>query len=462
VKSRSSKSRTSISPARAAAFDILLRVEHESAYASELLHSQAYKQLMAADHALAMELVMGVLRWRSILDSEIAKSSAQPISKLDSEILTALRLAVYQLGRLRRIPARAAINESVELVKRARKRSAAPFVNAVLRKIAGSLPAGDKHPSALDRSSVASLATSSAHPLWLVERWINTYGFEAAIQICQYNQSVPVTAIRLRRPEAEDQLRAEGIELAPGAFLATARRVQQGDISKTAAYRASLCAIQDEASQLVAALVGRVGSFLDCCAAPGGKTAAIADQNPNARIVAADLHPHRAALLKKLLRVNRTGQSGQCDICVIAADTRALPFVTKFDCILADVPCSGTGTLSRNPEIKWRLTSNDLADLQTRQLSILQSALAQVATGGRLIYSTCSLEREENEDVIVQALKDNSAFHVVDCGCKLKRLQCEGVIICSDVSDLTSGPYLRTLPGVHQCDGFFAAILERV
>jgi 16S rRNA (cytosine967-C5)-methyltransferase len=464
VKPKSRDSHPAVSPARAAAFDILLRVERESSYASELLHSQTYGRLTSLDHSLTTELVMGVLRWRSLLDSEIAASSAQPISKLDLEILTALRLAVYQLRWLSRIPARAAINESVDLVKRARKRSAAPFVNAVLRKLAnGTSPSSEVSPPAVSGVSPETLAASSAHPLWLVERWIHAYGLDSALEICRHNQSIPVTAIRLRRPEAEDQLRAEGIELAPGAFLASARRVLRGDVARTAAFRTGLCVIQDEASQLVAALVGHGEHVLDCCAAPGGKTAAIADRNPNSNIVAVELHPHRARLLRKLLRAHAPAAGAADDnIRVIAADARKLPFARKFNRILADVPCSGTGTLSRNPEIKWRLTPEDLADLQARQLAILRSAMAQVAIGGRVIYSTCSLEREENEDVIERVLAEQSSFRVIDCHAELDRLQQEGELIWPEVSSLTRGPYLRTLPGVHPCDGFFAAILERI
>ena len=442
MNTKSRESRPAVSAARAAAFDILLRVEREFSYASELLHSQTYAKLTPADHALTMELVMGVLRWQSLLDSEIAKSSAQPLSRLDLEILTALRLAVYQLRRLSRIPARAAINESVELVKRARKRSAAPFVNAVLRKIVTYDPPAEDIPHALDASSAATLAESAAHPIWLVERWIDAYGIEAATEICKYDQSVPVTSIRLRRPEAEDRLRAEGIELAPGALLASARRVEHGDVSKTTAFRAGLCAVQDEASQLVAALVGRAKHVLDCCAAPGGKTAAIADQNLNAKMFAVDLHPHRALLLRRLLRVHPAGvEVGGGNLRVIAADAGQLPFAAKFDRVLADVPCSGTGTLARNPEIKWRLTPRDLGDLQRRQLAILRSALGQVASGGRLIYSTCSLERAENEDVVDQAMAEDSSFRIVECRSELERLHREDVLISPGYFQ----PYSRSL-----------------
>jgi 16S rRNA (cytosine967-C5)-methyltransferase len=464
MKQKTRDSRPAISPARAAAFDILLRVERESSYASELLHSRTYARLATVDHSLATELVMGVLRWRSLLDSQIAANSAQPLSRLDPEILVALRLAIYQLRWLSRIPARAAINESVELVKRARKRSAAPFVNAVLRKLDANVsPVDDSPQPAISSVSIEALAAGSAHPFWLVERWVQSYGLDSAFRMCRHDQSVPVTAIRLRRPEAEEQVKAEGIELAPGAFLASARRVQHGDVTKTAAFRAGLCVIQDEASQLVAALVGRGTHILDCCAAPGGKTLAIADRNPKANISAVDLHPHRVRLLRRLL----SGPDSQPEveprnIRVIAADARDLPFAARFDRVLADVPCSGTGTLARNPEIKWRLTPQDLSDLQARQLAILRSAMAQVARGGRLIYSTCSLEKEENEDVIKCLSGEDSSFRVLDCRAELEQLHEKRELIWPDPVSLTRGPYLRTLPGVQPCDGFFAAILEKI
>src|SRR5579863_3968627 len=462
VKPTMPDSRPAVSPARAAAFDILFRIERESSYASELLHSRTYDRLTVADHGLATELVMGVLRWRSLLDSEIAKSSSQPISKLDLEILIALRLAFYQIRWLDRIPARAAISESVELAKRARKRSAAPFVNAVLRKLASGAQTNAEEPQvAIDRTSVDTLAASSAHPRWLVERWAQAYGLDAAFRICRQNQSVPATAIRLRRPGAEEKLRAEGIELALGSMLASARRVLKGDIARSAALRQGYCVIQDEASQLVGALVGRGANILDCCAAPGGKTLAIADRNPHATITAVELHVHRARLLQKLLSVRNPGDNSDARIRVVGADAQCLPFAREFDRVLADVPCSGTGTLSRNPEIKWRLKLEDLADLQARQLAILQSAMQRVSPAGKIVYSTCSLEREENAAVVEKALLADRSFRTIDCRLELERLRQEGWLIWPDVSSLTNGPYLRTLPGVHPCDGFFAAILEK-
>ncbi|HLW89301.1 MAG TPA: 16S rRNA (cytosine(967)-C(5))-methyltransferase RsmB [Terriglobales bacterium] len=449
------------SPARAAAFDILLRVERESSYASELLHSATYETLSTADHALATELVMGVLRWRSSLDDEIVQTSSQPVSKLDLEVLTALRLALYQLRKLDRIPPRAAIYESVDLVKRARKRSAAPFVNAVLRKLAAASPSA--HAPAANQEALATaeaLASAFAHPAWLVQRWAREFGFTSARHICEYDQSIPVTTIRLRNPAAETDLREEGIELTPGALLPSARRVPTSSILQTRVLHAGQIVIQDEASQLVAALVGRGSNILDCCAAPGGKTLAIADNNPAAMITALELHPHRARLLQKLL-TSASASADPHNIHVLVADARSFPTPGNFNRVLADVPCSGTGTLARNPEIKWRLQPADLEDLHRRQFAILRSALTQVAPGGRLVYSTCSLEREENEDVVAAALAQNSSFGLLDVRTELDRLKAEGQLIWPDLSSLTRGPFLRTLPGVHPCDGFFTAILER-
>jgi 16S rRNA (cytosine967-C5)-methyltransferase len=461
-KTKDRRTNAAVSSARAAAFEILLRIERASSYASDLLHSRTYARLSEIDHHLATELVMGVLRWQSLLDSEIAKFSAQPLAKLDLEVLTALRLALYQLRWLDRIPARAAIDESVELVKQARKRSAAAFVNAVLRKLASIPSPQPQNSQPTLNTSAQDLARSSAHPVWLVERWVHAYGIDTTLQICRYDQSIPTTTVRLRHPAAEEQLTAEGIDLASGEILASARKVIGGDVTKTAAFKNGLCAIQDEASQLVALLVGRASCILDCCAAPGGKTLSIADRNPTAEITAVDLHPHRARLLQTILASKNAQGERSRPIAVVTADARSLPFTQTFDCVLVDVPCSGTGTLARNPEIKWCLKLEDLGDLDARQLAILHSAMEHVSTRGRVIYSTCSLEKEENEDVVEHALAQDSSFRLIDCRVELERLRHKGELIWTDATSLTRGPYLRTIPGVHPCDGFFAAILEPV
>jgi 16S rRNA (cytosine967-C5)-methyltransferase len=437
-----------ISPARLAAFNILLRVEREASYAVELLHSTILENLSPLDRNLATEIVMGVLRWRSVLDDTIAHFSFTPFRKLDLEVLTALRMGVYQKQFLSKIPAHASVNETVELVKQAKKVSATGLVNAVMRKIKSA--AYDPHASALNGMSY--LTSSLAHPKWLVERWVNELGDANAKSICEYDQRVPVTTLRLSSPDDENMLAQQGIQLATGALMKNARVVTGGELSATILSDNTI-AIQDEGSQLVAALVGDGQRILDCCAAPGGKTAAMATRLPSAEIIATELHPHRATLLRKL--------APQSNVQVITADALALPYGPEFDRVLADVPCSGTGTLARNPEIKWKLKPEDLTDLQARQIAILCAAMRHVAPGGRLVYSTCSLEPEENEQVIVACLQDASDFRIIPMRQELARLQKSDDLVWKNIDQLISGDFLRTIPGVQPCDGFFAAILEK-
>jgi 16S rRNA (cytosine967-C5)-methyltransferase len=178
----------------------------------------------------------------------------------------------------------------------------------------------------------------------------------------------------------------------------------------------------------------------------------MASRLPESQIVATELHPHRATLLRRL--------APQQNVEVVTADALTLPYGPEFDRVLADVPCSGTGTLARNPEIKWKLRPEDLHDLQSRQIAILRAAMRHVAPGGRLVYSTCSLEPEENEQVITACLP-NSDFKIVPVRSELQRLQESGELVWKNVDQLVSGDFLRTLPGVHPCDGFFAAVLEK-
>src|SRR5512146_1073598 len=456
------------SPARTAAFKILFRVQQEDSYASELLHSDLLRDLSAADRGLCTEIVYGVLRWQAALDQAIAAVSDKQPRSMDSEVLIALRIAAYQIRFLDRVPARAAINESVELVKAARKRSAAGFANAVLRKLASAaLPSTTQIPA-------DDLAQRLAHPEWLVSRWMEKFGAAATQKICEYDQKVPETVLRIHegsRPTSANNpqwgthatiegiqlaevLQEEGVETAPGAVLSGALRVLSGDVVNTSVYRERRAFIQDEASQLVALLVGRGSRILDCCAAPGSKTAALAFRSPEAHIIAAELHPHRARLLQERV-------AGCANVEVLTADVTALQLGDRFDRVLADVPCSGTGTLARNPEIKWKLEKRDLEDLQARQVAILTAALRHAAPGGRAVYSTCSLEKEENTVVVEKVLSSNPEFRLVPCREELVRLREAGEVVWEDVDSMIRGAFLRTLPGVHHCDGFFAAILER-
>jgi 16S rRNA (cytosine967-C5)-methyltransferase len=349
--------------ARKAAFDILRKVE-AGGYASDLLRAAP---LDARDAGLASQIVFGVLRFRAQLDFLIAHYSGRK-QKLDPEVRTALRMGIFQLRYLEHIPAHAAVADSVELVKRARKASAAGFVNAVLRKV--------------DRISIEwpSREIELSCPEWLLARWEQHYGAAAAAGIARAALCEPETYVRLT-PAGER--------------------------------------IQDIGSQSIVPLLHLEPGqcFLDVCAAPGNKTAQALEAG--VRAIACDLHFHRLRQMQEL----------GVDL-VVLDGTEPLPFARRSERILVDAPCSGTGTLGRNPEIKWRLRPDDLVDLQRRQTGLLSNAYAALAPGGRMVYSTCSLEPEENEQVIATLPRE----------------------LVTEV--------LHRIPGRDPGDGFFAAVIE--
>lgn len=443
-----------VAPARAAAFEILLKLDHGSGHSDELLHQPAVEKLSASDRNLTTNLVMGTLRWQIALDARIASLLQRPQARLDPAVRVALRLGAFQLLYLDHVPAYAAIGESVELAKTEGHRFAAGMVNAVLRKIA----AQPKLKGIATVTNSAELAAVYAHPQWLVERWVEHFGMPRAQQICDYNQRQTPVFVRLTEPEVERELLDEGIELAPANFLTNVRRVARGDVSSTAAFRDGRMRIQDEGSQLVAVLAGHGQRILDACAAPGGKTAILAERNLDATIVACDISKKRLSDMQRALRNNTS-------IEFRLADAAKLELDPEFDLVLCDAPCSGTGTLARNPEIRHRLRLEDLRRQHDRQVAILSSVMRGVKPGGRLLYSTCSLEPEENEVVIYECLGRREDFDLVRIDREVERLERAGILHPEGAKTLRdtalAGGYLRTLPGIHSCDGFFAALLMR-
>jgi 16S rRNA (cytosine967-C5)-methyltransferase len=442
-----------IAPARAAAFHILLGLETRTGHSDDLLRSAAVSRLSEQDRHLATTLVMGTLRWQSALDSRVAGFLKRPDSQLEVPVRLTLRMGAFQLLHLDRIPAHAAIDESVELAKRHGQAHAAGMVNAVLRRLATAPRAPLPDPR-----NAAELSSMYAHPYWLVERWVAVYGLARATTICQFDQDQAPTSLRLLAAGAEEALLAEGIELAPGTFLTQARRVVQGDITGAKSLREGLVRIQDEGSQLVAELAGHGNRILDTCAAPGGKTAILAKRNPAARIVASDASGKRLEEMRCLMPVDPR-------ISYRVADAAKTMWGERFDLILCDVPCSGTGTLARNPEIRHRLDAAELKRQQVRQIAILRAAMAALEPGGRLIYSTCSLEPEENEAVVSACLAAIPGFRIEPLEGELDALTSSGVLTAEGSQRLRESAMvkgcLRTLPGVHPCDGFFAALLTR-
>jgi 16S rRNA (cytosine967-C5)-methyltransferase len=454
-----------ISPARKAAFRILLAVErgNSHSHSDDLLRRKEVSALAPSDRNLATALVLGVLRWQIRLDEQLKVLLRRPGGKLDREVRIALRLGAFQLLFLDRIPAHAAIDESVELAKQSGHRFAAGMVNAVLRKLdSGGAPRID-----VSEEVPAELAMAQAHPAWMVERWAEFYGLDAARAICRHGQTQPRLTLRVHGPAVEAELTQAGIQFEPGALLAAARIVVSGDVAAAAAVHEGRARVQDEGSQLIAELAacaaknrdGKAKSILDACAAPGGKTLILAERNPEARIVACESSPQRLAALRKRLAAYA------CRVECRLADAAVLQEEAAFDLVLADVPCSGTGTLGRNPEIRHRLRLEDLPRQAGRQRAILGAALRAVQRSGRVVYSTCSLEPEENEQVVAAALAENGNARQVSFASCIEALQRSGILTGNGAERLhkclTPEGALRLLPGVFSSDGFFVALIEK-
>lgn len=441
--------------ARALAYSILLSVESEAAYASELLRSRLDTGFDPREAALATELVMGTLRWQKLLDFLVERYTGRTTLTLDREVLIVLRLGMYQLRCLTRVPARAAVNESVELVRRTRTRSAASLVNAALRRAAAEkdqpvvkfVPAGT--------GTTETLAIVHSHPTWLVERWLCRFGEEQTVALLASNNQTPAhSCIFLdptHREDAIGSLGQAGIRFAAGRLLRDAI-IARGNVAKTDAFRNGWIGIQDEASQAIPSLLGAEpgDSVLDLCASPGGKTMILAGLvGKKGHVLASDLYQVRLRATQERLKA-----VGAQNVSFVALDgTIPLPFANTFDRILVDAPCSGTGTLARHPEIRWRLRVEDLADLHRRQLALVRSALEHLAAPGALLYSTCSFEPEENESVIHEALAADPRFRRESIAIP------QGLLaggLCG--SDLVGDDGLfRTFPPRHGTDGFFAA-----
>lgn len=461
-----------VSRARTIAFDVLLRVAIQGAYADEVLRAELDKTVKAEDAGLATELALGVLRWQRLLDFFIDRSLSKASKALDVEVRIALRLGIYQLRFLDRIPASAAVNESVELVKRARKRSATTLVNAILRKAAKEPRAENSAADEVARFLPAELPPADrlgiqySHPTWMVERWIRIYGDELTRTLLQANNRIPaLSGYPLDLQHSDDAMRSlqrAGCRIQPGRLLRDAWIFEGGNPAACEAVRNGWVAIQDEASQAVARLVAADpgNSVLDLCAAPGGKTLLLARAaGAQGFVVAADLHEHRIRSMRERFEL-----AGVRNVETVTLDGEKpvpfeRPFDRPFDRILVDVPCSGTGTLARHPEIRWKLRADDLRDLHERQARLLRNALPHLASHGRLVYSTCSLEPEENESVVREVLEESgNAYQTTNPKAAIEALLQPSVRIQSVVSE---DGFFRTFPPEQGTDGFFAAVIER-
>ena len=421
-----------VSAARRVAFEILMLVEAGKGHSDDLLRGPRMEELSEADKHLATALVMGVLRWQIALDAGVRRFLERPDQKIAEPVAMALRMGAFQLLHMDRIPAHAALSESVELCRAAGQPHATGMVNAILRKVATA-----PKPKEKVFELPAAFAERLGHPAWLVERWVKAYGRAAALKVCEADQQEPGRG---------------GLFAAPDTHPSSAR-VGHPEVSVTV----ELPEI-DDGSRLVAeiaaaaapAVEGRALRVWDCCAAPGGKTLVMAARLAGAEVLATDVSAKRLAAMQGRLR--RYPYAAEVKTAALDA-AKAPASLGEFDLILCDVPCSGTGTLGRNPEIRLRLQAEELKRQAVRQEMILVSALKRLAVGGRLVYSTCSLEPEECEAVVAAVASGYRRGDISELVGKVSGLVA--------TEELVTHGVLRTLPGVCACDGFYAVVLER-
>ena len=434
---------------RLVALHILCRVE-SGAYADRLLEAGRQRdRLPLADRNLVHELVQGTITWQAAIDHLLTPYLGKRLKHQTPELRNLMRLTVYQLRYLDRIPGYAAVSEAVAIARSLGGSGAAKFINAVLRGVSE-----DRRPAKMPDPSVdpdAHLALSTSHPVWLIRRWRARYGREACRQLCDHNNARPLLTIRANatRTTAQDLrhgLERQGVIVDPSPVLDGYLDVRDaGPLFETQSYHNGLFFVQSPGAGLVVQLLDPVpgDTVLDVCSAPGGK-AVVASERVGERghVVALDLRPGRLRTLRK--SVDRLGHH---NIAPVAADILQAPISAQFSRVLVDAPCSSLGILSRHPELKWRRTEPDIARLAGGQLRLMAAAARRVRPGGTLVYSTCTTEPEENEGVVEAFLAAQPEF----------RLQPAGRFLETGVT----GPYLHVLPHVSGVDGAFAARFER-
>jgi len=444
---------------RAICLDILNRIEEADLHPDRLLTDsfKRYRHLTSLDRAFLTELTYGVLRWRGKLDWVIRQFSKIPFEKIESGILNILCLGLYQIFFLSRTPSSAAVNESVELAKPFRGKGGAGFVNAVLRS---AIRQKDeiRYPE-INEDPPLCISVVQSHPLWLVERWVKEMGAEETLKICTFNNQIsPLTlrtnTLKMNRKDLMEKLRQKEFSPFPTTYSEDGIVLKDPPpTSELPFIKEGLYIIQDEASQLVTYILDpKPGErILDACAAPGGKTTHMAQKMENqGEIYALDLSKGKIDLIEETCQ--RLGIGIVQTIKGDAAKILSVPQGMKFDRILADVPCSGFGTLRRNPDLKWRRGEKEIRRLSELQSSILRNLSAYVKGGGVLIYSTCTVFHEENEDVVGKFLDEYPEF-------QLDRMD---KVLPEEFHSFIQKRFFKTFPPKNNMDGFFIARLIKL
>lgn len=437
---------------RGLAIKILNRIDRTDAYLERMLDNEMKSaELKGQDKALLYEIVHGVVRWQGRLDWILNGFYKGTFSKAIPNLKNALRVALYQILFLDRVPDYAAVNEVVEFVKRLQGQKPADLVNAVLRNILRSKNA-IRYPDP-DEDLIGYMAAYYSHPSWLVKRYIKRFGREETEQLLFTNNEKPfltlrINALKSKPEEFKKLLESVHLKYRQGVYLPEFFKLQNlTNITAWEFYGKGYFNIQDESAGLACRLLDVQEGFriLDMCAAPGGKTAYIAALiHSRGEVVALDRFESRLKLLQK----NMERMEVDCvrSVVIDALEYNSLP----FDRILVDVPCSGTGTLSKKPDIKWRRDIFDIRDLNKTQLKLLSKAAELVKKDGVMVYSTCSIEPEENFEIVKQFLSQSSNFKLESAKGKFP----------DEIVD--ENGCIQTLPHKHKMDGAFAAKLVRV
>ncbi|WP_110112881.1 16S rRNA (cytosine(967)-C(5))-methyltransferase RsmB [Bacillus sp. CGMCC 1.16541] len=439
---------------RNVALDILLSIEKNQAFSNLLLNKSIEKhEIRGKDAGLLTEIVYGTIQRRDTLDYYLEPFIKSP-KKLQLWVRVLLRLSVYQMIYLDRVPDRAIIHEAVEIAKQKGHRGISSMVNGVLRSIQREgVRSFDEIHDPLER-----VAIETSHPLWLVKRWSEQYGIERTKEICLANLTAPKQTIRVNTArftveEVKSQLQEEGIMVEQGEFAPEALEVQKGNAAYTQAFKTGMFTVQDESSMLVAhALnVAENETILDSCAAPGGKSTHIAELlNGTGKVVSLDIHDHKVKLIAE--QASRL-QLSNIEPTVLDSRKAGNAFIKEsFDRILVDAPCSGFGVMRRKPDLKYVKTESDVDQLSRIQLQILEAVAPLLKSNGILVYSTCTIDQEENSDVVQAFLQRNNEFKEDETFIdrvpeKLKQNVKHGQI--------------QLLPDQQHSDGFYIACLRK-
>jgi len=434
--------------------EILLSIEKNQAYSNLLLNKMIEKNnLSGKDVALLTEIVYGTIQRRDAIDYFLEPFLTKK-KKIEQWVIVLLRMSVYQMVYLDRIPERAILFEAVEIAKKRGHKGIASMVNGVLRSIQREgIPSFDQITDPIKR-----LALETSHPHWLVKRWSEQFGFEEAKKICEVNlqppeQTARVNGSKITVDDAIKMLEEEGIAASKGVISQDAIKIIKGNVAHSKTFKQGFITIQDESSMLVARSLGvELGDqVLDSCAAPGGKTTHIAELLQNTgSVISLDLHDHKINLIKT--QISRLGLE---NVTTRALDSRKASDVFEkesFDKILVDAPCSGLGVIRRKPDIKYTKRYEDVKSLQATQLSILQAVAPLLKKGGALVYSTCTIDQDENNHVVAEFLRLNKEFEI---NSKLDELLPE------KVRPLVKTGMLQILPHHFGTDGFFIASLRK-